>query len=347
CGMEVKRVAKTGVVGLLRGKETGKTILLRADMDALPVEELNDVPYKSKNQGKMHACGHDGHMAMLLGAAKVLSTHKNQFKGNVKFVFQPNEEVTGAMDMIDAGVLADPKVDAAFGIHLWSPLKSGQIGLANGPVMAANEEFEITILGKPGHTSAPQEGVDPIIIASTIIQTLQSIQTRETDVLTPTSIVFGRIKGGTARNIVTEKVEMGGTIRFLYENEESGKKELLGKVERLVKGICAAMRAEYEIKFIPSNPAVMNHPEIVELVRVSVKETYGNEGTIVPYMCMGGDDFAYFTQKVPSTYCFLGIGSKDKGSNYPHHHPRFDIDEDILAYGTEVHIRTALRFLNR
>ncbi|MDD3890537.1 MAG: M20/M25/M40 family metallo-hydrolase, partial [Syntrophomonadaceae bacterium] len=220
-------------------------------------------------------------------------------------------------------------------------------GLANGPVMAANEEFEITILGKPGHTSAPQEGVDPIIIASTIIQTLQSIQTRETDVLTPTSIVFGRIKGGTARNIVTEKVEMGGTIRFLYENEESGKKELLGKVERLVKGICAAMRAEYEIKFIPSNPAVMNHPEIVELVRVSVKETYGNEGTIVPYMCMGGDDFAYFTQKVPSTYCFLGIGSKDKGSNYPHHHPRFDIDEDILAYGTEVHIRTALRFLNR
>lgn len=347
CGLEVKNVAKTGVVGLLRGAEAGPTVMLRADMDALPQQEQNDVPYKSKTDGKMHACGHDGHTAMLLVVAKILAAHRNQLNGNVKFVFQPNEEEAGAMDMIKEGVLQDPRVDAAFGLHLWSPLKSGTVGLGNGAILAADEEFELTVYGKPGHTSAPQDAVDPILVAVNIIQTMQSIQTRETSVLTPTSIMFGSIHGGTGRNIIPDKVEMSGTIRFLYENEAEEKKILLGKFERIVKGICEAMRAEYQLEFIPSNPAVQNNAEMVELVRASAKETFGNEKCIINYSCMCGEDFADFSHRVPSAFYFLGIGDREKGTDYPHHHPCFNIDEDILSYGVEMHVRAAIAYLNK
>ncbi|WP_227764793.1 M20 metallopeptidase family protein [Zhaonella formicivorans] len=346
CGLEVKTVAKTGVVGLLRGREQGRTVLLRADMDALAQTEMNDVPYKSVYEGKMHACGHDGHTAMLLVAAKILSRCRDQLKGNIKFVFQPNEETAGALDMINEGILENPRVDAAFGLHLWTPIESGKIGLVAGPTMAANEEFELAIIGKAGHTSSPQTAVDPIIVAATIVQSLQTVQTRESSVLTPTLIMFGKIQGGTGRNIIADKVELGGTIRYLYEDEVRNKELLKEKFERVIKGICAAMRAEYEMKYIPSNPSVMNDPKMVELVRTAVKETLGSESVIVPYLCMAGDDFAEFTHRVPSAYYFVGTGNKEKGTDYPHHHPRFNIDEDTLATGVELHVRTALAFLN-
>jgi len=215
--------------------------------------------------------------------------------------------------MIDEGVLENPKVDAAFGIHLWAPLKSGQVGLANASVMAANEEVELTIIGKPGHTSAPQEAVDPILVAGTVLQSLQSIQTRETSVLAPTLIMFGRIQGGTGRNIIADKVELGGTIRFLYENELQEKEVLKAKFERVVKGICEAMRAEYEIRYIPSNPSVLNNPDMVKLVESAVRQTYGNTDCITAYQCLAGDDFAEFTHRVPSAYYFLGYGESRKG----------------------------------
>lgn len=347
CEIEPQIVAKTGVVGLLKGKESGKTIMLRADIDALAQTEQNDVPYQSLNQGKMHACGHDGHTAILLVTAKILSRYRDKIKGNIKFVFQPNEETAGALDMINEGVLENPKVDAALGLHLWTPVESGKFGLVTGPTMAANEEFELSIFGKAGHTSAPQTALDPIMVATTIIQSLQTIQTREVNVLTPTLIMIGKIHSGTARNIIPDKVEMGGTIRFLYENESAEKELLKRKFERLIKGICEALGAEYKLEYIPSNPSVMNNPQLVDLVRNAIKETVGNDLSIVPYLCMAGDDFAEFTQRVPSVYYFIGNGNKAKNTNFPHHHPKFNLDEETLPVAVEIQVRAALEFLKQ
>lgn len=345
-GLEVKKIAKTGVVGLLRGKQPGKTVMLRADMDALPQEEEAEVSFKSVNKGVMHACGHDGHTAMLLVAAKLLCKYKDNIKGNVKFVFQPNEEEAGALDMINEGVLEDPKVDAAFGIHLWTPLKSGVIGLSEGPVMAALEEFELEIYGKPGHTGSPHTAIDPIIASSNIIQTIQSIQTREIDPLYPITIMIGRINGGTGRNIIAQKVEIGGTIRFLFKNEEVEKKALLEKFKRVINGICEAMNVKYDLKFIPSNPSLQNNAKMVSYVRNALIESYGTDENIEEYRCMAGEDFAEFSQRVPSAFYFIGNGNEVKGTMYPHHHPRFSLDEDTLKYGVEMHVRSTLKYLN-
>lgn len=345
-GLEVKKIAKTGVVGLLRGKQPGKTVMLRADMDALPQNEEADVSFKSVNKGVMHACGHDGHTAMLLVSAKLLCKYKDSIKGNVKFVFQPNEEEAGALDMINEGVLEEPKVDAAFGIHLWTPLNSGVIGLVEGPVMAALEEFELQIYGKPGHTGSPHTAIDPIIASSNIIQTIQSIQTREIDPLYPITIMIGKINGGTGRNIIAQKVEIGGTIRFLFKNEEVEKKALLEKFERVINGLCEAMNVKYDLKFIPSNPSLQNNAKIVSFIRNAVIESYGTDENIVEYRCMAGEDFAEFSQRVPSAFYFIGNGNEVKETMYPHHHPKFALDEDTLKFGVEMHVRSTLNYLN-
>lgn len=345
-GLEVKKIAKTGVVGLLRGKQTGKTVMLRADMDALPQNEEALVAFKSVNKGVMHACGHDGHTAMLLIAAKLLCKYKDNIKGNVKFVFQPNEEEAGALDMINEGVLEDPKVDAAFGIHLWTPLMSGVIGLLDGPVMAALEEFELLIHGRSGHTGSPHTAIDPIIASTNIIQTIQSIQTREIDPLYPITIMIGKINGGTGRNIIAQEVELGGTIRFLFKNEEVEKKALLEKFERVINGICEAMNVKYDLKFIPSNSSLQNNAKMVSFVRNAVIEAYGTDENIVEYRCMAGEDFAEFSQRVPSAFYFIGNGNEVKETMYPHHHPRFALDEDTLKYGVEMHVRSTLNYLN-
>lgn len=345
-GLEVTRVTKTGVVGLLKGSGGDKTIMLRADMDALPQEERTEIPYKSINKGVMHACGHDGHTAILLVAAKILSKHRDIIKGNVKFVFQPNEEEAGALNMINEGILENPRVDAAFGLHLWTPIESGKIGLASGPIMAAMEEFELGIIGKAGHTSAPHTAADPILAAASIIQSLQSIQTREIDPLLPIVIMTGRIQGGSGRNIIADRVNIGGTIRFLFNNEEEEKQILLDKFERVVKGICEAMGVQYELKYIPSNPSLMNNSKMTELVRKASKETYSTEDNVYEYKCMAGEDFAEFTHRVPSAFYFVGTGNAGKGTQYPHHHPMFDIDEDTLPLGVEMHVRTVLNFFS-
>lgn len=344
-GLEVSRVTGTGVVGLLRCRDGGRTIMLRADIDALPQEERAEVPYKSVNKGVMHACGHDGHTAMLLIAARILSFHKEEIKGNIKFVFQPNEEEAGALNMINEGVLESPKVDAALGLHLWTPIESGRIGIASGPVMAAMEEFELSVIGKAGHTSAPHTAVDPILAAANILQSLQSIQTREIDPLLPTVIMAGRIHGGSGRNIIADKVDIGGTIRFLFREEAIEKQILLERFERVVKGICEAMDVKYELRYIPSNPSLMNDDKMIELVRKASEETYGTTDNICEYKCMAGEDFAEFTHRVPSAFYFIGTGNAAKNSQYPHHHPMFNIDEDTMRFGVEMHIRSAVNFL--
>lgn len=343
-GIETKIVTKTGVVGLLKGAKEGKTVLLRADMDALPQDEKTDVAYKSVEAGKMHACGHDGHTAMLLVAAKILVKHRDELAGNVMFVFQPNEEQAGALNMINEGILEDPKVDAGFAIHLWTPIESGKIGICGGPVMGADEEFELTVMGKAGHTSAPDKGIDPILIASSIVQGIQSLETRETSPLSPITIMVGRIHGGSGRNIIPDQVQMSGTIRFLFENEEEEKQALLAKFERLVKGICEGMGTTYNLEFIPSNPAAINDYQMAELVKDAAKETLGDD-SIVTYRCMAGEDFAEFSKKVPSVLYFVGTGNEVKETHYAHHHPQFNIDEDTLKTGVEMHVRTVLNYL--
>lgn len=345
-GLEVKKMAKTGVVGLLRGRSPGKTLMLRADMDALPQAEKTDLPFKSRNEGIMHACGHDGHTAMLMIAAKVLSRYKDDIKGNIKFVFQPNEEEAGALDMIKEDVLEDPKVDAAFGIHLWTPLKTGEIGLAEGPVMAALEEFELEVTGVAGHTGSPHTAVDPILASASIIQSIQSIQTREIDPLSPIAIMIGSINGGTGRNIIADKVKIGGTIRYLFKDEETEKRTMLKKFERVINGICEALNVKYSLTFIPSNPALQNSSKLMSFVREAAIETFGRDDNFVEYRCMAGEDFAEFSQRVPSMFYFIGSGNEEKGTTYPHHHPMFSLDEDTLKYGVEMHVRTALDFLN-
>ena len=344
-GLEVNKIAKTGVVGILRGNSPGKTVMLRADMDALPQYEKTNLPFKSVNEGVMHACGHDGHTAMLMVAAKILCKFKDSIKGNVKFVFQPNEEEAGALDMINEGVLKEPDVDAAFGIHLWTPLKSGEVGLAEGPVMAALEEFELVIMGRAGHTGSPHTAIDPILASTNIIQSLQSIQTREIDPLAPIAIMIGSVNGGTGRNIIADKVKIGGTIRFLFKDEEVEKKALLEKIERVIKGICEAMNVKYSLKFIPSNPSLQNNGGLVNMVRKAAVETFGTDNNFVEYRSMAGEDFAEFSQRVPSLFYFIGNGNEAKGTTYPHHHPMFDLDEDTLKYGVEMHVRTTLDFL--
>lgn len=345
CGIEVKKVAKTGVVGLLRGSKTGRTVALRADIDGLPVQEENDVPYKSIYAGKMHACAHDGHMAMLLVAAKILAAQTDRIAGNIKFIFQPNEENAGARIMIDEGVLEDPQVDAVLGIHLWTPIRTGKLGITPGPVMAGQDNFRLTIYGKGGHSGSPQTAIDPIIAAANVIQSVQAIQTREIDVLRPTCIIFGKISGGTAPNIIPEKIELEGSIRYLYDGGGNREEQPKQRFARIVSKICEAYRTDCQLEFIPSSPTLINDSQLAELVRNVAKDVVG-PGELLAQVCMPGEDFAEFAIEKPSAFYFIGSGNPALGTDYPHHHPRFNIDEASLPLGVEMHVRTALAYLN-
>ena len=345
--IEVKNIAKTGVVGIVRGTAgEGKTILLRSSMDALPVEEKTGLPFSSVNEGVMHASGHDGQMAMLLVAAKILSRHRDEFRGNIKFVFQPNEEVTGALEMINAGVLESPAVDAAFAVQLWNQIESGEIGLSSGPVIGTTEEFEITVYGKSANTSLPHTGKDAILGAAKIIDSLQALCTREYDPLCPLAVMVVKISGGTARNIISDRVEMGGTIRFLFSGGDSGKEKVKSSFRRIVQGICSALDLEFEISFIPSNPPLINDAALVSLVKGAAETVFGTNGNIREFKSLLGEDFAEISQRIPSVMTFIGINNPSEGSVYPHYHPCFNIDENVLKYGVELFIRSSLRYLN-
>ncbi len=346
CGLEVFQSNKTGVVGLLRCGQPGSTLLLRADMDALPILEENDIPYKSENPGVMHACGHDAHTAMLLVAAKILSGLKNQLKGNIKFVFQPNEENVGALAMIEEGILEDPHVEACMGLHIWTPLRSGQLGITAGPVMAGMEHFKLIIKGRGGHTATPQQAIDPILTAAHIIQGVQMIQTREIDALKePTVIMFGQIQGGTASNIIPDSVTLAGTMRYLFEGEMESEDHPKRRFERIVANICAAHRADYDLIFEFGHPTLVNHPAMTELIKSAASSDMDTELEIVSLVSLAGEDFSEFAARAPGVFFFLGTGNSTKGTDFPHHHPRFNIDEDVLITGVELHVRSALKYL--
>ncbi|MBF0528902.1 MAG: amidohydrolase [Deltaproteobacteria bacterium] len=344
CGMEVKRMTQTGVVGWLRGCKPGSTLMLRADMDALPLQEATDVPYRSVNPGKMHGCGHDGHMAMLLIAARILARYREVLPGNIVFAFEPNEENVGALAMIEEGLLEDPRVDACLGIHLWSTIDIGRISVVPGPVMAGMDHFEVVIKGRGGHTSAPQFSVDPILAAANVIQSVQAIQTREIDALKPTVIMFGRIQGGSGSNIIAEQVRLEGTIRYLYEDNDRSPENPKRRFSRIVTDICRAHQAEAEVSFPFGHPVLTNDASLASLVRDIAVKVLGAPDAIVPYVSMAGEDFSEFAARRPAAYYFVGCRNEKKECFYPHHHPRFNLDEDALRIGAEMHVRTTLRY---
>ena len=342
-GIEVTRIAEIGVVGLLKGERTGKTVALRADMDALPITEATDVPYKSKNLGAMHACGHDGHVAMLLGAAKVLSQMKNQINGTVKFIFQPAEEIgLGALKLIEAGVMED--VDAIFGIHLWPDLPSGKVSLVPGPRMASADKLKITVKGKSGHGSMPHQGIDAILAASAIIMNLQSISSREIAPLEPAVVTIGKLAGGTGWNITCDEVTLEGTTRcFSHEVRKS----FPLAIERIIKNTAASYRAQAELEYIPIAPPLINDTLISQIAAASLQKLYGDNMAGTIEKVMGGEDFAFLCEKTPGAMAFVGIGNKEKKTDYPLHNDKFNIDEDVLPIGAALHAQFALGFLDR
>lgn len=319
-----KNVAKTGVVGLIEGKYPGKTVLLRADMDALKIQEQADVEYKSKIDGMMHACGHDGHVAGLLGAAMILNELKDNLHGNVKLVFQPAEERDGgALPMIEEGVLENPKVDAAFAAHLWGYLNEGEVHLKEGPMMASPDIFNIKVIGKGGHGAVPQESIDPIVITCQIVNSLQTIVSRKINPLDPVVITCGRIQGGDCHNVIPNEVELEGTIRTFNEETRNWVPKIM---EDLIRGITTSQGAAYEFKYEPKYPALINDKYMTSFAKESLKKVVGEENVFdLKEPNMGGEDFAYFAQKVPSAFIFVGIAN-NKSEPVIHHNPYFKWD---------------------
>lgn len=342
-GLEVETMVGTGVVACLRGAKAGKTLLVRADIDALPVQEIAGHDYRSQNAGKMHACGHDAHMAILLAVAKTLSRHPEAFAGTVKLVFQPAEEGPGgALPMIEAGVLESPRVEAALGFHVWNSLPVGQIGVRSGPIMANTDQFDLVIEGKGGHGAMPHLSVDAIAVAGQVITALQTIVSRNVSPLDSAVVTLGKIRGGDRHNIIAQTVELSGTVRSFSQALGD---VLPRRIEDVVSGITQAMGATYRLDYKRTYPATVNDPGMTELVRQAATKVVGEDKVVEAEPSMGGEDMAYFLKEVPGCYFFIGTANHDAGLDNPHHHPSFDLDERGLPIGAKVVIRAILDFL--
>jgi len=344
-GLKARRMHETGVVALLEGGRAGPTLLLRADMDALPIQEETGLDYQSSVDGVMHACGHDAHTAMLLIAAKILVSAREQLAGNIKFVFQPNEENVGALAMVEEGLLENPRVDACFGLHVWNPLKTGRLGISAGPVMAGMEHFDLVVKGRGGHTATPQSAVDPILATAAVINAVQAIQTREIDVLKePTIIMFGKIEGGSASNVIPDAVTVSGTMRYMFEGPADSPDNPKNRFERVIANICAAHRAEYELSYLYGHPTLVNHPGVAGIAAHVAECRMQSKPEVQPVVTLAGEDFSEFASRVPGAFCFVGAADPSKETVYPHHHPRFEIDENALPIGVELMVKSALHF---
>ncbi|MFC7441304.1 M20 metallopeptidase family protein [Laceyella putida] len=334
CGLEVKTEwGGYGVTGYLRGVKPGPTIALRADMDALPIQDEKMCEYRSQVDGVMHACGHDGHMTMLMATAQILCERRESLAGNVLFLFQHAEELLpgGAQQMVKAGVLEG--VDAIFGIHLWTPYPVGTISLCSGEIMAAADSFEIEVVGRGGHGGVPHQATDAVMIAAHVITNLQTIISRQLDPLESGVITVGAIEGGNAFNVIAERCRLKGTVRsFKREIREM----LVKRMEEVIQHTCQMYGADYRFHYGWGYPPVVNHEEQAgQMMEIARKV-----GTFLPMKpIMGGEDFAYYLEQVPGAFCFVGAGNRDKGIAAPHHHPQFDIDEDALKVGVELFVR--------
>jgi amidohydrolase len=352
-----RHVGRTGVVGLLEGTKTAtaansvsagaaaRALLYRADMDALPVHEENEVAYRSQNDGVMHACGHDAHVAIALAVAARMAAARDQFRGHLKFAFQPAEEGgNGAGAMIEDGVLASPDVTAAIGLHVWNNFPVGTVGIYAGPMMAAVDEFHLLIHGRGGHGAMPQQTVDAIVVAAHVVTALQTIVSRNVSPLDAAVVTVGKITGGSAFNIIAGAVELRGTVRTFSKEAHT---HIPGQFERVVRGVCEAMGASHTLDYKRQTPPLVNNAEVCEMVAACAAEVVGRDCIIRDdsVRTMGGEDMSYFLERVPGCYFFLGTRNEGRGLVHPHHSPRFDIDETALATGVEIMTRVIRRYL--
>jgi amidohydrolase len=338
-------VAQTGVVGLLQGARPGPTVMLRFDMDALPIQEQNRVEYASQTPGVMHACGHDGHVAIGLGTATLLQRHRRELAGTVKLVFQPGEEgMNGAEVMIKEGTLDDygPRPDVAFALHLWNPLPLGQAGLTVGPTMAAADHWSLTVQGRGGHGALPHQTTDPVVATAQIISALQTIVSRNVDPEKTAVVTVGTIDGGTAFNVIPDQVQLSGTIRTF---EAEIREMVLSRLDGLCQGVATGMGVKAELQVKVLTPATVNDAAATALMRQVVQEVLGEQNVCDDHRTMGSEDMAYFLREVPGCFMFLGSANAERGLDYPHHNPRFDFDEAALPLGVAILTETATRFL--
>lgn len=344
-GVEVRtEVGGRGVVGTIRGGKPGKTVALRADFDALPIDDEKDVTYKSTVPGVMHACGHDGHTATLLAVAKVLSTNREQLQGNIVLIHQFAEELApgGAKPMIADGCLDG--VDAIFGTHLSSNIPYGKISYHEGYTMAAADKFEIEVLGRGGHGAAPHETIDSIVVASQLVVKLQQIVARRVSPLKSAVVTVGSFHAGNAFNVIADRAKLTGTVRtFDPEVRDLIEQEM----KRIVEGETASAGANYEMLYERGYDALYNHPEETQFFAQMMEQQFGADMLVPGEPSMGGEDFAYYLQKVPGTFFFTGVGNDAIGANYPHHHPKFDIDERGLLLASKALVTVALQYLNK
>ena len=339
-GIEVhERIAQTGVLGVIKGGRPGKTIMLRADMDGLPIKELNETSYRSQTGDTMHACGHDGHVAMLLGAAQILVNRRAEIPGTVVLCFQPAEEgLGGARAMVEAGILEEYGIERAYGLHLASQHPVGKVGFTPGPLYASSDSIEVAIHGRGGHGAAPHLSIDPIYVASNFVVSLQQVVSRMIIPTEPAVVTIGSFHAGTTYNVIPTSAKLQGTVRAF---DAEVRAQMSERIERVLKGICAASGATYDFEYMWRYPVTENDPTQTAYAGALAERTLGPEHVTTFPKVMGAEDFSFFAQRVPT--CFFQVGCRGgESSSFPHHHERFDIDERALEYGVRMMVALGL-----